>query len=99
MNILKKIIIGVLVFFVVLGLVGFFIAPPIVKSLAVDKLSAALHRKVSVEKIRINPYALSVTVRGCSLEDPGRIFITEPKTLVPEKKEKIKDSRVNFKLK
>jgi hypothetical protein len=28
-----------------------------------------------------------------------RIFIVEPKTLVPEKKEKVKDSRVNFKLK
>jgi len=28
-----------------------------------------------------------------------RIFIVEPKTLVPEKKEKIKNSRVNFKLK
>jgi outer membrane protein OmpA-like peptidoglycan-associated protein len=29
----------------------------------------------------------------------GRIFIVEPKTLAPEKKEKVKDSRVNFKLK
>lgn len=28
-----------------------------------------------------------------------RIFIVEPKTLVPEKKENIKNSRVNFKLK
>jgi outer membrane protein OmpA-like peptidoglycan-associated protein len=28
-----------------------------------------------------------------------RIFIVEPKTLVPEKKEKIKNSRVDFKLK
>ena len=28
-----------------------------------------------------------------------RIFIVEPKTLVPEKKEKVKNSRVNFKLK
>ncbi len=28
-----------------------------------------------------------------------RIFIVEPRTLVPEKKEKVKDSRVNFKLK
>ena len=28
-----------------------------------------------------------------------RIFIVEPKTVAPEKKEKVKDSRVNFKLK
>lgn len=72
MSILKKIIIGLFVFFVVLGITGFFIAPPIVKSLAIDKLSATLHRKVSVEKIRINPYALSITVRGFSLEDPDK---------------------------
>lgn len=71
MSIIKKIIIGLFVFFVILGIAGFFIAPPIVKSLAVDKLSAALHRKVSVEKIKINPYALSVTIRGFTLEDPG----------------------------
>ena len=31
--------------------------------------------------------------------DAGRVFIVEPKTLSPEKKEKVKDSRVNFKLK
>ncbi|MFA5322444.1 MAG: hypothetical protein WC373_07185, partial [Smithella sp.] len=31
--------------------------------------------------------------------DAGRIFIVEAKTLTPEKKEKVKDSRVNFKLK
>jgi hypothetical protein len=28
-----------------------------------------------------------------------RIFILEPKSLAPEKKEKLKDSRVEFKLK
>jgi hypothetical protein len=31
--------------------------------------------------------------------EPERIFILEPKTLAPEKKEKLKDSRVDFKLK
>jgi hypothetical protein len=31
--------------------------------------------------------------------DAGRVFIVEPKTLSPEKKEKVKDSRVDFKLK
>jgi hypothetical protein len=31
--------------------------------------------------------------------EPGRVFILEPKSLTPEKKEKIKDSRVDFKLK
>ncbi len=31
--------------------------------------------------------------------DAGRVFIVESKTLSSEKKEKVKDSRVNFKLK
>jgi hypothetical protein len=31
--------------------------------------------------------------------DPHRVFIVEPKTLEPEKKTKMKDSRVDFKLK
>lgn len=71
MRIFKKIIIGLLVFVVVLGIVGFFIAPPIVKPLIMEKMSAALHRKASIQKISINPYALSVRVKGFALEDPG----------------------------
>ena len=31
--------------------------------------------------------------------EPERIFLIEPKTIQPEKKEKVKDSRVDFKLK
>ena len=31
--------------------------------------------------------------------EPERIFVIEPKTLAPEKKEKLKDSRVDFKIK
>jgi hypothetical protein len=31
--------------------------------------------------------------------EPERIFIIEPKALAPEKKEKLKDSRLDFKLK
>jgi hypothetical protein len=31
--------------------------------------------------------------------EPGRVFILEPKSLTPEKKDKVKDSRVDFKLK
>jgi hypothetical protein len=31
--------------------------------------------------------------------DPARIFLAEPKSLAPEKREKIKESRVDFRLK
>ncbi|MBN1472783.1 MAG: DUF748 domain-containing protein, partial [Syntrophaceae bacterium] len=72
MRILKKFIIGLLVFFIILGIAGFFIAPPLVKPFIMKKMSEALHRKASIEKISINPYALSVTLKGFSLEDPGK---------------------------
>jgi uncharacterized protein involved in outer membrane biogenesis len=72
MRIFKKIIIGLLVFLVVLGIAGFFIAPPLVKPLIMKKMSAVLHRKASIDKISINPYAVSITIKGFTLEDPGR---------------------------
>jgi hypothetical protein len=31
--------------------------------------------------------------------DPGRVFLAEPKTLPPERKEKLRDSRVDFRIK
>lgn len=46
------------------GVAGFFVAPPLVKSLAESKLSEALHRPVTIEGVSINPYALSAEVRG-----------------------------------
>ena len=72
MRILKKIAIGLLIFLVVLGIAGFFIAPPLVKPYIMKKMSEALHRKASIEKVSINPYALSITLKKFSLEDPGK---------------------------
>lgn len=75
---LKKIILGLLVVVAVAALVGFFIAPPVIKWVVTDKMSAALHRKANIDKISINPFTFSATVRGFKLEEPeGAIpFIT-----------------------
>jgi hypothetical protein len=72
MRTFKKILAGMFVFLVLFGIAGFFIAPAVLKPLVIEKISAALHRKTSVAKININPFALSVTIKGFSLEDPGR---------------------------
>ncbi|HQC19432.1 MAG TPA: DUF748 domain-containing protein, partial [Smithella sp.] len=64
--------IGLLIFLVVLGIAGFFIAPPLMKPYIMKKMSEALHRKASIEKISINPYAVSITLKKFSLEDPGK---------------------------
>jgi uncharacterized protein involved in outer membrane biogenesis len=68
---MKKIIIGGVIFFVLFTLFGFFALPPIVKSLLTEKLSEALHREVTIEQIKINPYALSVTIRGFLVKERG----------------------------
>jgi type II secretory pathway component PulM len=36
-------------------LVGFFVLPPIIRSVAVKQLSQQLGREVAIEKIKINP--------------------------------------------
>jgi hypothetical protein len=71
MLIFKKILLGLVIFIVLLSIAGFFIAPAVIKPLAIKNISEALHRKVSIDKISINPFALSLTVRGFALEDPG----------------------------
>ena len=50
--------------------VGFFVVPPILKSVLATQLAAALHREVTIREVRFNPYALSATVRGLAVKEP-----------------------------
>jgi uncharacterized protein involved in outer membrane biogenesis len=54
---------------VVFALVGFFALPPILKSKLEETLSEVLHREVTVEAVRVNPFAPSVTVRGLAVRE------------------------------
>jgi uncharacterized protein involved in outer membrane biogenesis len=65
----KKILYGLVIFFAVFTLVGFFVLPPVLKSILTKQLSQALHREVTINQIKINPYALSVTARGLMVKD------------------------------
>jgi hypothetical protein len=60
----KKALIGALIFLVVFSVTGFFILPPILKSVLTEKLSEGLHRQVVIKQVKVNPFMLSVTVRG-----------------------------------
>lgn len=60
----KKILIGLAVFLALIGIAGFLVLPPIVKPMILEKLTEALHREVSLEALRINPYTLSVNLKG-----------------------------------
>lgn len=66
---IKKFSLGIAVFFVVYTIIGFLILPLIIKSVAVKKLSEALHRTVVIQEIKLNPYALSLTINGLTVKD------------------------------
>ncbi|HEX8952525.1 MAG TPA: DUF748 domain-containing protein, partial [Polyangia bacterium] len=51
------------------GLLVGVIAPPIARSVAEKKLTAALHRRTTIDKIVINPFSLALTVRGFQIRD------------------------------
>lgn len=60
----QKILLGALSLLLVFTLFGFFVLPPLLKSVAMDKLSVLLHRPVSIARIHINPYELSLQLEG-----------------------------------
>jgi len=66
---LKKITLGIAIFFAVYTITGFLILPPIIKSVVVKKLSEAMHRPVVIQKIKLNPYALSMTIFGLTVKE------------------------------
>ena len=56
---------------------GFFILPPIIRSVAAKQISQQLGRETSIEQVKLNPYALSVAVRGLLIKDKdGEPFVS-----------------------
>ncbi|MDP2853146.1 MAG: DUF748 domain-containing protein [Smithellaceae bacterium] len=72
MNILKKILIVIIALAVFIGIAGFLILPAVLKPVLTKKISEALHRETSIDQIKINPFALSATIKGFKLADPGK---------------------------
>jgi len=66
----KKWIIGAVVFFVLFTIIGFFVVPPIVKPYLLETLSKTLNRQVSLSDLSLNPYTLTVTLKGFEIKEP-----------------------------
>jgi len=64
----RRWLIAGIAFFGVFTVTGFFILPPIVKAQAEQRISAELGRKVTIGKIRMNPYAVSITIEQLNIE-------------------------------
>ena len=58
------------------GLVGFFVAPAVIKAKLPVQLGQLLGRNVTLRKVRVNPFALSTTLEGFRIQDrDGEAFL------------------------
>jgi len=64
-----KYLTGFAVALLIFTVAGFFILPPVIKSVLVDKLSQIIQRPVSIQEIKINPYRLTVTIGGLEIKE------------------------------
>jgi hypothetical protein len=59
------------------AIIGFLILPPIIRAVAVKQLSKQLDREVSIQKVKLNPFAFSTAIRGLLVKDKdGEPFIS-----------------------
>src|SRR5438132_550055 len=65
----RKIAIWFVSIIIAIGVLVGLITPPILRHVLSKQLTTQLHRDVSIQQIRINPYALSATVRGFLMKD------------------------------
>src|SRR5262245_3446589 len=58
-------------------LIGFFVAPPIVRAVAAKRLTNQLGREVTIQQVKLNPFAFSGTIRGLIIkEQNGEAFVS-----------------------
>ena len=65
---LRRIVIASIVLFALYNILLLLVFPPLARSIACKKLTEALHRKVEIGSIRINPYALSLRIRNLRID-------------------------------
>ncbi|AYZ63197.1 DUF748 domain-containing protein [Burkholderia multivorans] len=67
----RRIGLGVLIFVVLFGLLGFFAAPPLIRHIAEQQLSRQLDRPATIRRIALNPYTLNLEADGIHLGERG----------------------------
>lgn len=61
--------------FVLYTIIGFFVVPAVVKSQMLKRLPVLTQRQVAIDRVRFNPYVLSLTIDGFSLKETnGEVF-------------------------
>ncbi|KVL43423.1 AsmA family protein [Burkholderia territorii] len=67
----RRIGLGVLIFLVLFGLLGFFAAPPLIRHIAEQQLSQQLGRPSTIQRIALNPYTLNLEADGVHVGERG----------------------------
>ncbi|HKT65379.1 MAG TPA: DUF748 domain-containing protein [Burkholderia sp.] len=67
----RRIGLGVLIFLVIFGLLGFFAAPPLIRHVAEQQLSQQLGRPSTIQRIALNPYTLNLEADGVHVGERG----------------------------
>ena len=65
----RKIAIWVVSIVIAIGVLLGLVAPPLIRNKIASALSDKLHRPVTIEQISINPYAMTLAVRGFLMKD------------------------------
>ncbi len=65
----RKALIGLASAIALVAIVGFLALPPIVRSVVEKQATRALHRKTTLREVRINPFTLSISLRGLAVAD------------------------------
>ena len=65
----RKVAIWLVAIIAAVGVLGGLLAPYALRGVLSDQLTAKLHRPVTIEKIRINPYTMSATLQGFLMKE------------------------------
>ncbi|HEY7218538.1 MAG TPA: DUF748 domain-containing protein [Candidatus Binatia bacterium] len=65
----RKIAIWSVSIFIAIGVLLGLVTPPLIRGKVAAALSEKLHRQVSIEQIRINPYAMTLAIRGFLMKE------------------------------
>jgi hypothetical protein len=67
----RRVLIGLLIFLVLFGLLGFFAAPPLIRHIAAQQLSKQLDRPATIGRIALNPYTLRLEADNVHIGERG----------------------------
>ncbi len=70
MSLIKKLGLGVVGVVLLLAALGYFVLPGVILSQAEQRVAEATHRRLTLQEVAVNPFTLSLTVRGASLFEP-----------------------------